>query len=88
MKRILVFFVLKIIEIMAIVFIPYLVGKFIATPLMSKLHLYPTCYWFDGLACIVIPIFGGTMLFWMCYGIISSNWELAGRIANRKKEVK
>jgi hypothetical protein len=83
--RILVFLLLKVLEIVGIIFLPYFVGKFyhkigIRLTTTSSYYDNKRDYWYNGL----IVTFGAIAIIGLV-GIlgclfISSNWCLAGKI--------
>lgn len=75
MKRIAVFIGLKVVEIMDIVFVPWLVGSSTRRFFDLK-HMDAFTEWFFGVECLLL--FG--VVFWLIGFGILANWEWAGRI--------
>lgn len=89
MKRVIVFTLLKIGEISAIVFIPYLVGLFFIMGPFAIFTYTDNVFgvWFIGIFTIVVSVivFGASVVFitdiipeW-----IQSNWKLSGKIVKK-----
>ena len=78
MKRVLVFVGLKVAEISAVVFIPWGLG------LWNPLGLRDDYAWVTGLGYICLGIWLPVIIFLICYGLISVNWEWSKKIMDRK----
>jgi len=73
MKRVLVFILLKISEIIAIVFLPWVLGRLFTTECSNF------GYWLNGALIILIPV----PCFGLLVGCVWANWEWAGRILKK-----
>ena len=83
MKRILVFLGLKVVEIGAVVFIPYWVGRFICG-ICPKFKTIGAPYWLEGI--FALAFFGaGVIAVVIAISIVLNNWEWAGKITRRDR---
>jgi len=88
MKKVIIFIGLKVAEISAIIFVPYYLGV-----LVSKWTWYYTAMGFCGTPCWIVGIANAVFLvlmFLACgliylgvYELVTSNWELSEKIANK-----
>jgi len=81
--KLLVFVVLKVLEIGTIIFVPYLTGKYVNLMWgwqMGGLELGMIWYWFAGLINLLVYLSVICLLIPMIKEIIKKNWSLAGKI--------
>lgn len=77
--RILIFILLKIVELSIITLIPYGTGFLVDKYILKQLGKNWLAKWFFGV-CIIACIFLGMVLLSIIYRIILSNWDFAGRL--------
>jgi len=77
--KILIFIGLKTVEIAAIVFVPYYMGKLLM-PFIDKEEQIKITYWMIGLGAIILACL---LVFWG-YLLVTANWEWAGKLIEKQ----
>ena len=80
MKKIVIFALLKIVEIAFIVFIPYLIG------LWNPLGLKNDYFWLIGLETLVLGIIIPLFIIAILAAFCCLNWEIANKIAGESSD--
>lgn len=88
MKRASIFIGLKLTEITAVIFIPYLLGQLVEKwPWYYNYMEFSTVpYWIAGLITIILVfgvVLGVVLAVWLLALIFRSNWDLSKKIENK-----